>query len=81
MTARIGHYLARSAPVFLSERAEPWERSLAHAVAANVAAASGDRAAHGEHYRQAVQQVAALPDPEDRAILEATLRMLPVPQG
>ena len=75
------HYLARSAPVFLSEAAEPWERALAHAVAANVAAAKGDRAAHRDHYRQAVEQVAALPDPEDRAILEATVRVLPVPQA
>lgn len=73
------HYLAKSQPVLMAEAAEPWERALAHAVAANVAAAQGQAAAHAEHYRQAVAQVAALPDPEDRAILEATLRVLPVP--
>ncbi|WP_374666469.1 hypothetical protein [Ramlibacter sp.] len=73
------HYMAQSAPVLLSDAAEPWERALAHAVAANVAAAQGDRAQHEAHFQEAVAQVAALPDPEDRAILEATLRVLPVP--
>lgn len=73
------HYLARSQPVFMADAAEPWERALAHAVAANVAAADGRAAAHAEHYRLAVEQIAALPDAEERAILEATLRVLPVP--
>jgi len=73
-------YLAKSEPVFLSVGAEPWERALAHAVAANVAAARHDNALHREHYRKATEQVAALPDPEERSILEATLRVLPVPE-
>jgi hypothetical protein len=73
------HYLAKSQPVFFSDQAEPWEQALAYAVSANVAAARGDDATHREHYRQAAELVAALPDPEDRAILEATLRVLPVP--
>ncbi len=72
-------YLARSQGAFLSDIAAPWERALAHAVAANVAAARGDAAAHRQHYDEAVQCVAALPDPEDRAILEKTLRVLPLP--
>lgn len=75
------HYLAKSQPVLMADAAAPWERALAHAVAANVAAAQGQATAHAEHYRQAVAQVAALPDPEDRAILEATLRVLPAPAG
>jgi hypothetical protein len=74
------HYLAKSEPILLAETAEPWERALAHAVASNVAAARGDRAQQQAHYRKAVEQVAALPDPEDRAILEATLQVLPVPE-
>ena len=73
------HYLAKSEPVFFSEKAEPWELALAHAVAANVASARGDASGHREHYRKAVELAAALPDPEDRSILEATLRVLPVP--
>jgi hypothetical protein len=32
-----------------------------------------------EHHRQATQQVVAIADPQDRAILEDTLRVLPVP--
>lgn len=40
------HYLAKSQPVLLSEKAAPWERALAHAVAANVAAARGDSVQH-----------------------------------
>lgn len=73
-------YLARSEPALLSDQAEPWERALAHAVAASVAAARGDTTKHREHYRKATEQVAALPDPEDRAILQATLRVLPDPE-
>ncbi len=75
------HYSAKSEPVLLSDKAAPWERALAHAVAANVSAARGDQLQHQEHYRKAVEQVAALPDAEDRAILEATLRVLPVPKA
>jgi hypothetical protein len=72
-------YLAKSEPVFLSDNAAAWERALAHAVAANVAAARGDGAAHREHYRRATEQVSALPDPEDRAIIDNILRVLPAP--
>ena len=72
-------YETMSAPIFLSGQAEPWEQALAHAVAAQVAEATGNEAAHRRHYREVVEQVAALPDPEDRKILEATLRALPRP--
>jgi hypothetical protein len=73
------HYLAKSQPVFFADGAEAWEAALAHAVAANVAAAQKDAAAHQEHYAMASGLVAKLPDPEDRKILEATLRVLPSP--
>ena len=73
------HYLAKSQPFFFADEAEAWETALAHAVAANVAAAAKDAAAHRELYARAIDLVAALPDPEDRKILEATLRVLPVP--
>ena len=75
------HYLAKSESALLSDKAEPWERALANAVAAQVAAAKGDGVLHREHYAKAVEQVAALPDPEDRAILDATIRALPVPRS
>jgi len=73
------HYLAKSHPIFFGDGAEAWEIALAHAVAANVAAAAKDVAAHRDHYVRAFEKVAALPDPEDRKILEATLRVLPAP--
>jgi hypothetical protein len=73
------NYLAKSYAVFTSETAQPWERALAHAVAANVASACGQAAEHAAHYHQAASQIAALPDAQDRAILEATLRVLPAP--
>lgn len=73
------HYPAKSQPVFFTDGAEAWESALAHAVAANVAAAQKDAAAHREHYATALELVAKLPDPEDRKILEATLRVLPSP--
>jgi hypothetical protein len=73
------HFLAKSQPIFLSDGAEAWEVALAHAVAANVAAAKKDAAAHREHYAKAIELVAKLPDPEDRKILEPTLRVLPAP--
>lgn len=72
-------YLAKSEPVFMSDQAAPWERALAHAVAANVAAAKGDAPGHRSHYNMAVELAAALPDPQERAILEATVRVLPTP--
>jgi hypothetical protein len=73
------HFLAKAQPVFLSGNAEEWEVALAHAVAANVAAARQDAAAHRTHYQKAFELVARLPDPEDRSVLEATLRILPKP--
>ena len=73
------HYLAQSQPVFLDAPADAWEVAMAHAVAANVAAANQDHQAHSAHYRQAVSLIAALPDEEDRAILGATLKVVPMP--
>jgi hypothetical protein len=73
------HYLAQATPTFLAAGAAPWEVALSHAVAANVAAASGDREAHQSHYSEAKRLIAALPDPEDRSILNATLQVVPQP--
>ena len=72
------HYLAKALPVVLSDQAEPLQRAFAHAVAANVAAARGDDAAHREHFRSAVELGATLPE-QDRAVLELTLRVIPAP--
>ena len=61
------------------ESAKPWERALAHAVAANVASAGGNSQDHTRHYQEATRLTAALENAEERAIIEATLRVLPVP--
>ena len=73
------HYLTQSEPIFFGPEAEAWECALAHSVAANVAAVNLDANAHRDHYQQAVTLIEALPDPEDRNILAATLRVVPHP--
>jgi hypothetical protein len=73
------HYLLKSQPFFLERDAALWERAFAHAVAANVSAAAGEQEAHRIHYHQAELDIAALEDEEDRKILNATMRVIPVP--
>lgn len=73
------YYLKQSQPFFLARESEPWERALAHAVAANVAAAGGEADNHARHFGEAQRLVAALPDREEREILEATMRVIPRP--
>jgi hypothetical protein len=81
------HYLNKSQPYFLAQPLEqsleqacaPWEVALAHAIAAHVAAAAGEAQAHARHFKQAESLVSALQDPQDREILEATLRVIPRP--
>ncbi len=71
-------FQAKSQPVFLGEGAEPWELAMAHAVAANVAAASMDTQAQREHYEKALHLLDTLPDAE-RVILSATLGVVRAP--
>jgi hypothetical protein len=73
------YYLAKTKAIFFTDGAAAWETALAHAVTANVAAAAKETAVHRDHYARAFAMTAALPDPEDRKIIEATLRVLPVP--
>jgi len=73
------HYLAQSEPFFAEQACAPWERAFALAVKASVAAASGQAQAHAASYREAERVIAALPDPEDRDILNATMRVIPRP--
>ena len=76
---RASQYLDKCLPVLAGESAKPWERALAHAVAANVASAGGNSQDHTRHYQEATRLTAALENAEERAIIEATLRVLPVP--
>ncbi|MBK8986508.1 MAG: hypothetical protein IPM39_10565 [Chloroflexi bacterium] len=81
MGSEASRYQTRSQPIFFGEGTPLWEVALAHAVAANVAAVNKDTTAHNQHYRKAIALVAALPDPEDRQILEATLNVVPLPDA
>lgn len=73
------HYLRQSQPHFLEQAAAPWEVAYAHVVAANVAAAAGEAALHRHHYDTALGLIAALSDPEDREVLEGTMKVMPLP--
>lgn len=79
MGEQAGQYLARSQPVFFGPDAQPWEVAIAHAVAANVAAANKQADRHAEHYETAARLIAALANAEERKILEATLNVVPRP--
>jgi len=72
-------YLSACAPYLSNPEREPWEVALFHAVAANVTAASRNSADHRRHYARARELIDALPDPEDREILEATLAVVTSP--
>jgi len=73
------HYFAQCESFFLEQNCEAWERACACAVKASVAAAGGDSEVHANSYREAERLIAALPDAEDREILDATLRVVPKP--
>lgn len=73
------HYWAKAEPFFLEQECKPWERPCALAVKAGVAAAAGQADVHAASFREAERLIAALPDAEDRAILQATLRVVPRP--
>ena len=72
-------YLGKSQPFFLERECAPWELAFAHAVAANVSAASGEHESHLSHYQKAKEIIAALVDPEDRTILLKTMAVIPTP--
>ena len=71
------HYLSKSLPYFLKNDCAPSELAFAHAVAANVASAEGNAEAYTKHYSQAQAIIAQVANPEERKILNATLRVIP----
>ena len=73
------YYLGQSQPHFLERECAPLEKAFAHAIAANVAAASGETETHATHYRHAQRMHAELTNENDREILEATMRVIPSP--
>lgn len=79
LPAPAAHYLRKSLPYFEQHNSAPWELAFAQAVAANVAAAEGNAAAHARHYAQAQAAAALITDPQTREMFAATLRVVPVP--
>lgn len=72
------HYHQLCISSFFDNACAPWEKALAHAVAANVAASAGDVAAHRQHLSQAQSLTAALENAEEREIVAGTLAVVPV---
>lgn len=65
---------------FSTGKSEAWEVAISRTIAANIAACAGDVSSHQSFYKEAESLIAALPGPEDREILLATFRVVPVPQ-
>lgn len=56
-----------------------WEVAFAHTIHAHAASVAGDRAQHRQSYGAAEAALAAIADPEDRAIVEETFAHVPAP--
>lgn len=73
---------AREAFAYVTEHeeCEPWEVAFGHAIMANAAAANQESSLHATHYARAKALGNALTDDEERAIFEATFRVIPAPK-
>ncbi len=78
---RAEQYFQGPRAFFASGQCEAWEVAISRTIAANVAACVGDVGEHKTLYLEAASLIAALPGAEDREILLATLRVVPIPQG
>lgn len=74
------YYFAKAEAYFREPDRKPWERALVAAVEANIAAASAQPDAHRRCYELATLLIEELADPEDRQVLQATLRAIPKPE-
>ena len=78
---RAENYFHGPREFFASGQCEAWEIAISRTIAANVAACAGEVGEHKTLYSEAASLIAALPGAEDREILLATLRVVPVPQS
>jgi hypothetical protein len=69
-------YARRSFDYVQSNASPPWEVAFAHAILAGAAAAVGDGELHARHYESARELGAAIAEPEERAIFDATFRVV-----
>ena len=64
---------------FLAHASPDWEIAFSHAIYAHAAHVAGRAAEHRDAYAQAEAALAAIADDEDRAIVAATFRHVPLP--
>lgn len=65
---------------FLGEAATPdWEIAFTHAIHAHAAQAAGEAALHREAFERAEQAIAAIADPEDKAVVQKLFDQIPRP--
>jgi hypothetical protein len=76
---RAMRHLSKARPYFDTQVLEPSELAISLLIEANVAAACGDAESHKIHYAAAVNAIEALPDPENRKLMGATLKIIPIP--
>ncbi len=64
---------------FLSRNTADWEVAFTHAIYAHAACVVGEVAIYRQAYAQAEHAFLAIADPQDKAIVEKTFRLVPAP--
>lgn len=74
------HYAQQMRTFFLAQAIlADWELAFVHTIHARACACVGDVAGHAESYARAVSAIAAIADPEDKAIVQITFDQVPIP--
>lgn len=72
---------AEEMQTFFLERDTPdWEIAFAHAIYAHAAYVAGDYTAHARAYRDALQALEVIADPEDHMLVRITFDQVPPPE-
>jgi hypothetical protein len=66
---------------FTSNPGEPWDVAISHAVLAGAAHCAGNATLHETHFGAALALIAQLPNGKEKAVLEATMKVVPKPNG
>jgi len=74
-------YASQAHQFFTSRNSHAWELALAHAVMAHAGYCNADELLHLSNYQSAQEWAAQLTDPQDKEIVVATLRVVPIPPG
>lgn len=74
------HYAQQMQTFFLAQATVPdWELAFVYTIHAHACACVGDVAGHADSYARAVSAIAAIADPEDKAIVQITFDQVPIP--